>query len=421
MTDTAAANRNEFAAGWRVLIAALLGVMCGFSPIPFNTFGLFMGEMNREFGWGFGEMSIAISIFGLTGAFLAPVFGYLADRYGVRHVALLSLVGFAFTFAAFYFTPAAIMGFYFLSFLMGLVGIGSTPVTWSRAVNMWFVRNRGLALGIMLLGTSLAAIIVPKLTVWGIANFGWRATYPLIALLPLLVALPVALLWFREPRPDERPAELVAGANGEVVGLTLRQAMRGPRFWILFVSIVLVAFAYGGAHIHLPNMVRDKGYGADVAANVMAMVGVAIFAGRIITGMLLDRFWAPMVTLPILSLPAVSCFLLTNYDQTLLLVYLSAFFLGFAAGAESDLIAYLAGRYFGMANYGKIYGMLYMPFGIFSALSPTMYGHFRDTTGSYDTALLIAAGLFVTGAVLLLFMGRYPDWSKQPQPAGAPA
>ena len=417
-STTQTAERNEFAAGWRVLIAAILGVMCGFSPIPFNTFGLFMGPLNAEYGWGFGEMSLAITIFGLTGAFLAPVFGYLADRFGVRHVAILSLTAFAFTFAAFYFTPAAILGFYALSFVMGLVGIGSTPITWSRAVNMWFFKNRGLALGITLLGTSFAALVVPRLTVWGIENVGWRATFPLIALLPLLVALPVALLWFREPRPEERPAGLQTKPGGVLAGLTLKEAMGGYRFWLLFGSICLVALAYGGAHIHLPNMVRDKGYSPEVAAGVMGMVGVALFAGRIITGMLLDRFWAPLVTLPILSLPAVACFMLTQNDLSLQMVYVSAFVLGFAAGAESDLIAYLAGRYFGMAHYGKIYGTLYMPFGIFSALSPLMYGTLRDSSGSYDSVLMIAAALFVTGAVLLLGLGRYPDLSGAGQSDG---
>lgn len=413
----ASVTRQEFSAGWRVLLAALLGVMCGFSPIPFNTFGLFMKPMNAEFGWGFAEMSLAITIFGVTGALLAPLYGFFADRFGVRRVAILSLFAFALSFAAFYFTPASIAGFYALAFVMGLVGIGSTPVTWSRAVNMWFVKNRGLALGIMLLGTSIAAIIVPKLTVWGIENLGWRATYPMIALLPLLIGLPVALLWFREPRAEERSAELTAGPSGQVLGLTLAQAIRTGRFWVLFASIVMVAFAYGGAHIHLPNIIQLHGFGASEAASVMAMVGVAIFAGRIITGMLLDRFWAPMVTLPILALPALSCFILADHSSGLTLIYVAAFLLGFAAGAESDLIAFLAGKYFGMAHYGRIYGMLYLPFGMFSAISPFAYGRVRDLTGQYDAMLFVAGGLFIAGGIVLLFMGRYPDLAAKARSA----
>jgi len=88
-------------------------------------------------------------------------------------------------------------------------------------------------------------------------------------------------------------------------------------------------------------------------------------------------------------------------------------FLGFAAGAETDLVAYLAGRYFGMAHYGKIYGMLYMPFGMASAVSPAVYGAVRDATGNYDPILHVALFLFIAGAVLLLLLGRYPDFARR--------
>ena len=81
--------------------------------------------------------------------------------------------------------------------------------------------------------------------------------------------------------------------------------------------------------------------------------------------------------------------------------------------ANDCLIAFLAGRYFGMAHYGRIYGMLYMPFGLASAVSPAVYGWVRDTTGSYDAMLYVAMGLFVGGAVMLLGLGRYPDFGAR--------
>lgn len=404
-----AAPRSEFRLGWKVLLASMLGVMCGASPIPFNTIGFFMGPLNAEFGWTFRDISIGITIFGVLASLLAPLFGAMADRFGVRKVALASLLAFALAFASFALTPGSLAGFYALWMLVGLVGIGSTPVTWSRAVNLWFYRNRGLALGITLMGTSLAAMIVPPLTVWAIGEYGWRMAYPIIALLPLLVALPVGLLLFREPTAAERPPELsVSPGSGALAGLTLREAMRGYRFWLIFCSILLVAFAYGGAHIHLPQMLAAKGFEPAQAALVMSGLGFSILFGRIFTGFLLDRFWAPAVTLPILCLPAVSCVLLTGDTLTLPLAFGSALLLGFAAGAETDLVAYLAGRYFGMAHYGKIYGMLYMPFGIASAISPAVYGWVRDSYGTYAPMLHVALFLFVAGAVILLGLGRYP-------------
>jgi MFS family permease len=394
-----------------VLLAALLGVAFGASPIPYNTIGFFMGPLNAEFGWSRAEIAAGVTIFGILASVLAPVFGSLADRYGVRPVALWSLAAFAATFACFGVMPASLFGYYAIWLLVGLVGIGSTPVTWSRAVNLWFFRHRGLALGITLVGTSLAAMILPPLTVWLIESFGWRIAYGAIALLPLLVALPVGVLLFREPRPEERPPQLAAGAvagSGGLAGTTLAEALRDYRFWLMFTSIAAVAFGYGGAHINMQQILADHAITREQAATVMSVLGLSILVGRVICGALLDRFWAPIVVLPILSLPALSCWLLADAGLTLHWAMVAAFLLGFAAGAESDLIAYLAGRYFGMRHYGKIYGMLYMPFGIASAISPLVYARVRDVTGHYDPILYAAAGCFLFGAVILLALGRYP-------------
>ena len=398
---------SEFRRGWRVLVAALLGVACGASPLPFNVLPLVMGPIHTQYGWDFTAISAGVTIFGIIAALLAPLYGRMADRYGVRRVALLSLVAFILVFAGFWFVPGTIAGWWSFWAVLGLIGIGSTPVTWSRAVSMWFAKNRGLALGIMLIGTSIAAIVVPKVAVAAIAAGGWRLAFPVVALFPLLIALPVALLWFREPRPEERPPS-VADARGKLIGLTLGEAVRGRRFWTLIASILVIALAYGGAHIHMAQIVALHGFAPTVAAGVLGVVALGILAGRLLIGLLFDRFWAPAIAFPAMLLPAVGCFLLMGTASTLPVIMAGGFLLGFAAGAESDVIAFLAARYFGMANYGAIYGALYMPFGIGSAISPILYGKVRDLTGGYDAMLMAAVLMFAGGGALLLTLGKYP-------------
>lgn len=401
-------DRNEFATGWKLLLTCLIGVACGASPLPFNVIGLLFDPLGNEFGWSRLQVSAGVTVFGITAALLAPLFGAASDRFGVRPVTLISVFLFGLSFASFYMMPGSLWGYYGLWFLVGLVGIGSTPVTWSRAINLWFFRNRGLALGIMLLGTSLAAMVVPKLAGGILANGTWRDMFLYLAALPLLVSLPLAVLFFREPKEHERPAGVVQ-QGGNRTGIAFAQAMRDRRFWLIFASIMLIAAAYGGAHIHMIPIVMDHGFGIAEATSVMGVVGLGILAGRVITGFLLDRFWAGHVAFPLLCLPAVACFMLMGQDSAVPMLLIAGFMLGFAAGAESDLIAYLAGRYFGMGHYGKIYGMLYLPFGLFSAISPMVYGAVRDATGSYDGVLMVAAPMFVIGGGLLLLLGRYPD------------
>ena len=408
--------QSELQRGWKVLLASLVGVAFGASPVPFNTIGFFMEPLQREFGWTRTEISFGITIYGILGALLAPFFGWAADRWGVRRVALASMAVFGVVFASFALIPGQLWAFYLVWTLIGLFGIGSTPVTFSRAINLWFFRQRGLALGLTLVGTSISAMLLPIVTVRLIEYLGWRGAYGALALLPLAVALPVGLLFLREPKPEERPAELAATADGAPLpGRSLREAVTEPRFWILWASIALVSVAYGGAVVHMPSILGGRGFETADAAKVMGVFGLAVFAGRIVTGLLLDRFWAPFVTLPILSMPAIACYLLLgDGNLSVQVAVLAAFLMGFAGGAETDLIAYLASRYFGMRSYGQIYGVLYMAFGLATAVSTTLYGWVRDTTGSYDVVLVGAGTMFVAGALLLLLLGKYPDFSREP-------
>ncbi len=411
-TGQPTSNGGEFTKGWKVLLAAMLGVMCGASPIPFNIIGFTPDPLRAEFGWTQTQILLPITIFGVIASLLAPVFGWMADRYGVRPVALWSLFAFGISFAAISLTPTAnevstLYIYYALWVVVGIVGIGSTPVTWSRAINLWFFKNRGLALGVLLLGTSFAAIVVPKVAVWVIANYGWRAMFASVGLFPF-AALILAYFLLREPRPEERPGG-IEGESGNLTGKTLREALSDYRFYVIWLSIALIAGAFGGAFINLPTMLSLRGIDSETAASVMGILGIGILTGRLVTGALLDRFWQGFVAFPLLCLPAISAWLLLGDSLAFPVAALAGFLLGFAAGAESDLIAYLTGRYFGMAHYGKIYGMLYMPFGLFSAASPVVYAQVFDRTGSYDAILQVALFAFVIGGALLLLLGRYPD------------
>lgn len=404
---------TEFSRGGPILAAAMIGVACGASPLPFNVLPAVIGPIHDELGWSFLQINLGITVFGVIASLLAPVYGGAADRWGVRPVAIASLIAFGLAFALFAFMPPTLAAWYGLWALVGVVGIGSTPVTWTRAINMWFVRNRGLALGILLVGTSIAGIVVPQLARAAIDGKlfgagGWRNAFPVLALLPLLVATPIALWKFREPTPAERPAG-ISDARGNLTGVTAGAAMRNYRFWVIWLSIACVALAFGGAFINMVQIAILHGFTAAQGATVMSVMALGILAGRIVTGALFDRFWAPAVLVPILLAPALACWLLMGTTTPLAQLMMAGVLLGFAAGAESDLIAFLAGRYFGMAHYGSIYGLLYMPFGLGSAISPALYGAVRDATGSYDAMLRVAMVLFAVGAVLPLTLGRYPE------------
>jgi MFS family permease len=419
-SDFRSGGRGEFALGWKPLAACFVGVTCGASPVPLNVLPVVMGPIHLESGWDFTAISVGFSIFGVIASLLAPVFGALCDRFGVRPVALLSMAAFALAFGSFYLLPDSLGGYWALWALLGIVGIGSTPLTFSRAVNMWFSRNRGLALGIMLLGTSAAAIVVPQLAQTVATAANWRTVFPVVALLPLLIALPVGLLWLREPRPEERPVG-VADAQGRLTGITFAEALRGYRFWVLLFAVFAIALAYAGAQINIVQIAQLHGLSPRASASVLTLVALGILGSRLLIGFLFDRLWAPAVAFPAMVVTSFACWMLLGTSGGLASMMLAGFLLGFAAGAESDIIAYFAARYFGMAHYCRIYGTLYMAFGIGASISPILYGAVRDRTGGYDSILTADILLFAAAGASLLLLGRYPVSAAGTAAALAPA
>lgn len=405
-------DSSEFRRGWPVLVAAAFGTATGASPIPFNSIGPFTKPLAEEFGWGRGDIQLALFCFTIAVVLAVPYIGGLADRIGVRKVALGTLLLFGLTFASLALTPASLPVFYLLFVLVGALGGGSTPVSWTRGVNAWFVKNRGLALAITLLGTGVTAALLPSLATWLIEHYGWRFAFVGIALLPLAIGLPVAYLMFREPE-DTDGMHHVAAANR--TGVSVRTALRDYRFWVIAVSVLCVSIGVGGSITNFQPLLIDRGFEPQDAAKFAGVIGVSIIVGRLVAGFLIDRFWAPLVTLPMLALPAVACLLLAKADVPAGAAVLSALLIGLAAGAETDLVAFLTARYFGLAHYGRLYGLQYAVFGFASGISPFIFGRVFDYYGTYRPILFAAAILFVVGATALLALGRYPVHTAAPE------
>lgn len=407
---------QEFRKGWGVVLAAMLGIGLGLSPVPFYTIGMLAPELNKAFGWEFSAMMAGLPIMTLGVLIASPLVGWLADRYGVRRVALSSIVLFSLSFMSFALSNGSIHLFYLTWGVMAVFGAGTLPITWTRAVNNRFDVHKGLALGLSLLGTGVFGFLVKPLTAWLIADYGWRSAYVVVGLLPMLIALPVALLAFHDVEGTqvsgaERRAAQARRADA-TAGLSLPQALRDYRFWLLALSFVLISFSVGGLIPNMENILKIAGFArADIVA-LVSLIGLSVIVGRIAGGWLIDRIWAPGVALVMISLPALACYLLADAQLTTGSARIAIVLIGMAAGIEYDLMAFLVARYFGMKSYGAIYGAQYGFFAFGAGLAPVVFGKAFDKTGSYHSVLLLAAVFLVLGAVALLGLGRYRKFDR---------
>ncbi|OYQ31634.1 hypothetical protein CHU95_21090 [Niveispirillum lacus] len=403
--------RSEFSQGWKVVVASALGIGTGLSPIPFYTIGVFVAPLSAEFGWAVDQIMFSLMIMTLGAVVMGPIAGMLADRFGVRPVVLASVTLFGLTLAGFALSNGSLTLFYINWLLLSSLGAGTLPVTWTRAVSNWFNTHRGLALGLSLLGTGLFGAGAKLYANYLIGEFGWRTAYIGLALLPLLIALPTAYFLFRDTTDAKAKGAPVRQAHR---GFSLRQAMKGYRFWLLAIAFIPISFAVGGPIPNLEKIFTSKGIDVQQAVQIASIIGPSVIAGRIIGGWLIDRIWAPGVAFVLLSLPAIACWLLTGDATTPLMATFAVILIGFAAGVEYDMLAFLVSRYYGMRCYGAIYGLVYGFFALGAGFGPYTFGRIFVQTGSYDAGLLYGGVMLLVGAASLLLLGRYPDTATFP-------
>ena len=408
--NLAVGRLQEFRQGWRVLLVAAMGVTCGITAVPIYTIGAFVGPLEDAYGWSRGAIQSATVFAYLTLIFAGPLAGFLTDRFGPRRVALWSVFGISASVGSAAVLANSLWGLYIAYALIGILGAGTSPVTWTRAVSTWFVKMRGLAFGFTLMGTGLFATVGPLYVTLAIGQFGWRGGYLALAVVPLIFVLPLVYLWFYE-KHDPRDGKTAPKGKSEVgtdEDMDLAQALKTTQFWIIAVSFLFFSTSISGFIASFIPMLTDGGLTREAAASMAGAIGISVLTGRIVTGFLLDHVRASVLSTVVMALPAIGCFLwgagYTGANGALI----AAIFVGLAGGAEFDLVAYMTSRYFGLRHYGKLYGILFSSVIAGAAIGPLMFGFGFDLLGSYGPVLLAASALFVVGGISQLFLGHYP-------------
>lgn len=406
-----AIDLTEFKLAWRVVVLAMLGLAINANASMLYAFGTLVIPLQKAFGWERADLQSAISFLFAGAVIGSQLVGWLNLRYGMQRVTAVSLVALALTFAMIPLMGPSIAWLYLFFTLLPIASMGTMQVTWTHLVNLWFERNRGLALALVLSGTGLAAALLPSAVSWAIERWGWQGAFLLLAALPVVLVLPLALRWMRvpahaEPAGADRPA---AAARPAMSGLSFAAGLRSWRFWSLNIGLSLVVAAVITMVSNTVPLLRDKGLTAAAASAVFGSFGLSLIGGRVVVGYLVDRLWAPIVAAVALALPALGCLLLARAgaDETALLV-LATMLIGIGAGAEFDVAAYLVSRYFGMRDYGRLFGVHLGLITLAGALAPLLTSAMYRASGGYATILALCGSAFLIGALMLLPLGRYP-------------
>ena len=399
---------GEWRRGWPFVALTAIGLTCTPTTLPIYTLGVFVPQFEASFGWSRGEIQTAILFSTGLAVVCSPLAGWMVRRWGIRDTIIPGLVGLAVAFLLGAGIGGSLWQLYGVYALMSLLGAGAGAVGWTTLIAGNFDKARGLALGVGLSGTGLCSILMPAIAAASMAVWGWRGAYLALAAFCLLVVLPICWLVLPRDRPGGQAA---AAPIARLSGLDVREAVRSVRFWQLGLSTFAIYAVIGGT---IPNLVpafTDAGLSLAEAASIMGIFGMTVIGGRIVVGALVDHFWAPAVAALVMVPAAVACLIIGGGGGYASFA-LAAAMLGIATGTELDVMSYLVARYFGMADFPRIYGRAYIFVAAASGTAPLMMGYLHDATGSYALPMRIAAALLGVGAIGLLTLGRYPDWER---------
>jgi len=371
---------------------------------------IFIEPMTTAFGWSRGDLSIGGMISFMTGAVALPMIGRFVDRVGFRRVAITGALGLASVYLLTALQPGVFALYLMLMIAGGAFGGATSAMVYTRPVIATFARQRGLALGLATAGTSIAAIIAPPLLMAVMREYDWRMGFLVLAALTALIGMPLALALIGRAKEAAAHAsdDVDVAHMPRVPDVTLREAMKGRRFWLLILAIACINIPGSGVLGQLAPLVSDTGLADPEVALVMSVYAAGLLVGRLLAGFALDRFPAPWVGAVTTAVPAIGIVLLMLPEPSFALAALAVAMIGAQQGAEVDLFAYFVSRSFGLKHYGSIYGSIAMAGALSTAVALVSFGQIHDATGSYDIGLQIGAVLFCVGALAFVMIGRKP-------------
>jgi len=395
--------------GW--VIVASASFIFATNALSIYSFGVFLTPLTQEFNWDRGELSAAFSAGILVAGFLSTITGRISDRYGPRGLVAIGAIA----MAACFFLMSLVNSLWQVYLTWGVflgLGIGCTVTPINATIPRWFSTKMGLAVAIPSAGFGVGSVLAPLLVQWLLTLFDWRQAFIVLAVIRLVIALPLTLLVRRDPRDigirpfGDRKSDADFSVDTSITGTSFTQAMKSRRFWFFALTHFGFGFCLQTIIVHtVPNAI-DVGLTAVVAAGILSIVAGASILGMLSAGFVADRLGSTRLMSICLVVTTVAlAWLIIAGDVWMF--YLFAAVYGFFYGAVIPLWTLVSAELFGFKSLGSIFGTVILLGTIGGAIGTPMSGLIFDITGSYDIALIVAAGISMLTIVSSLLLRRY--------------
>lgn len=411
---------GEWRQNWPLLSAATAGL--SFAAIPTVTLGIFMQPLQDEFGWSRAMISLGLLVFAVVTTPLSPFAGALVDRFGPRAIGLPGLVLAGLSFAAFSLVGGSFAIWITIWTVYSLCALFIRSTVWNRAVAGAFEKSRGLAIAVLLSGTSIAGAVAPFVTHLLIDNVGWEGAYIGLGIGWAGIGWLLVLLFFREPSAapsgpvdaqEDRQPRAPPG------GLTSREAIRSPVILRIAGAVILQITITAAISVHLVPIHMSLGASQGEAAGIVSLMGIGAVLAKLATGYVADRVRSSVLPLVAFSLPVLGYLLILYGDASIATLSVATFIIGCGSGAALHMVVYLTTQYGGLRNFGKIYGSIGALMGLGAGIGAVAGGLVYDVTHTYSLLIAAAIPMLLVAGLLVFGLGPFPDFRRQELPADA--
>ncbi len=391
--------------GWRIVggtfIAQLFVV--GFYSYAIS---LLTPHLQAEFDVSLEQVMYGMTIGTLAGLVLSPVAGALVDRLSVR---LLMAVGsglFGGGILLMARSETIIQYVWVFGITMALANCFANTIPSLAVVSRWFAANRGRALGVAAIGTSVGGVLLPALVEYWLARAGWRGTLDYLALSIFCIMLPATALLIRN-RPSDvglpDPGDNEATENAGVEFGGARDILASFRFWCLGLSLGVTFAAYSGVLANLAPYTLSSGLPEGAASSLILAVAVSGLIGKLVFGAVADRFNLKHA-LWVAQLLAFSAYILFSQEGGYAMVLAAGVCMGLAAGGLLPVWGSLLAKIFGLERYGMAMGLMSPVVTLCVMPTFVVIGRLVDSTGSFEQPLLLCSAATAVAAAGLLFL-----------------
>ena len=407
--------------GWWI-VGACVFILLYTSGVVHFGFTAVVEPIAEEFGWSYAQISLASSLRGLEIGLLAPLAGFLADRWGPRRLVLGGsiLVGLGLVTLS----RVSSLGMFYLAFALIAIGmsacVGTVLIT---VVANWFRKKIGIAIGVVVSGFGLGGLLVPVVTML-VDTLQWRTAMLSLGLGMIIIVMPLSLLLRHKPErygylPDGdvssslETSEFHTSAESVEINIPAKQALRSGAFWHIALAAMCHSFIVGAVITHIMPFLSSIGIIRSTASLVALALPVVSIGGRLGVAWIRDRLDGRRVYAVAFALMAIGMlsFGYVARGATWLLVpFVIVFSFGWGGSVTTRMT--LLRKYFGRSSFGTILGFISGVMMVGQISGAPLAGWVFDTWGSYQGIWFGLVPLTLVSLVLALTTPRIGNTVK---------